>query len=395
MGTQLNLSDSTNLQASDARSLLVASNYFESHKGGIEIVAGQLARALGTGQGFDVAWLAANSSAPAPDGSVRSIALRSWNGIERLLGLPIPLPLPGAIATIFRQVRSSDVVMLHDTLYPSNLVAMLSAKWLGKPVLIVQHIGLVPYRNPVARALMKLADRFLSRPMLANADQVVFISGLTRQHFSGVRFRRPPQLVFNGIREELWAGTSLRAHGRPKPDSPFTAIFVGRFVEKKGLPILRCLATAMPHIRWLICGWGDERPEDWRLANVEVRRNLDGAQLRRAYGEADLLVLPSVGEGLPLVVQEALALGLAVIGGADLLDADPWLRGRMSGVHVDFGNFEETVRQWQTEIERIRQLSPRPNHASETRDRYSWISISRQYATLICSLTPTTSPTRA
>jgi glycosyltransferase involved in cell wall biosynthesis len=395
MGTQLNLSDSTSLQASDARSLLVASNYFESHKGGIEIVAGQLARALGTGQGFDVAWLAANSSAPAPDGSVRSIALRSWNGIERLLGLPIPLPLPGAIATIFRQVRSSDVVMLHDTLYPSNLVAMLSAKWLGKPVLIVQHIGLVPYRNPVARALMKLADRFLSRPMLANADQVVFISGLTRQHFSGVRFRRPPQLIFNGIREELWAGTSLPARGRPKPDSPFTAIFVGRFVEKKGLPILRCLATAMPHIRWLICGWGDERPEDWGLANVEVRRNLDGAQLRRAYGEADLLVLPSVGEGLPLVVQEALALGLAVIGGADLLDADPWLRGRMSGVHVDSANVEETVRQWQMEIERIRQLSPRPNHAGETRDRYSWIGISRQYATLICSLAPTTSPTRA
>lgn len=393
MGTQLTPSNSASLQVGSAGRLLVASNYFESHKGGIEIVAGQLARALGTGHGFDVAWLAANSSAPAPDGSVRSIALRSWNGIERLLGLPIPLPLPGAIATIFRQVRSSDVVMLHDTLYPSNLMAMLSAKWFGKPVLIVQHIGLVPYRSRIARTVMKLADRLVSRPMLASADQVVFISGLTRQHFSGVRFRRPPQLIFNGIREELW--TSDAARERPKPDSPFTAIFVGRFVEKKGLPILRRLAAAMPHIRWLICGWGDERPEDWGLANVEVRRNLDGAQLRRAYGEADVLVLPSVGEGLPLVVQEALALGLAVIGGADLLDADPWLRGRMSGVHVDSGNFEETVRQWQMEIERIRQLSPRPNHARETRDRYSWISISRQYATLICSLTPTTSPTRA
>ena len=394
MGPQLNPSHSASLQASGAGRLLVASNYFKSHKGGIEIVAGQLARALATGQGFDVAWLAANSSAPAADGSVRSIALRSWNGIERLLGLPIPLPLPGAIATIVREVRSSDVVMLHDTLYPSNLVAMLSAKWLGKPVLIVQHIGLVPYRNPVARVLMKLADRFVSRPMLANADQVVFISGLTRQHFSGVRFRRPPQLIFNGIREELWAGTSLPARESLTSDSPFTAIFVGRFVEKKGLPILRRLAAATPHIRWLICGWGDERPEDWGLANIEVRRNLDGVQLRRAYGEADLLVLPSVGEGLPLVVQEALALGLAVIGGADLVDADPWLRGRMSGVHVDTGNLEGTVRQWQTEIERIRQLSPRPNHTDETRDRYSWISISRRYATLICSLARTTLPTR-
>lgn len=393
MGTQLTHSDSASPQASGAGRLLVASNYFESHKGGIEIVAGQLARGLAAGQGFDVAWLAADSSAPAPDGAVRAIALRSWNGIERLLGLPIPLPLPGAIATIVRAVRSSDVVMLHDTLYPSNLVAMFAAKRFGKPVLIVQHIGLVPYRSRIARTAMKLADRLVSRPMLASADQVVFISGLTRQHFSGVRFRRPPQLIFNGIREELW--TSLPGRERPTPDSPFTAIFVGRFVEKKGLPILRRLAAAMPHIRWLICGWGDERPEDWGLVNVEVRRNLDGAQLRRAYGEADLLVLPSVGEGLPLVVQEALALGLAVIGGADLLDADPWLRGRMAGVPVDTGNLEATVDRWRTEIERLRQLSPRPDHANETRDRYSWGGISRQYATLICSLAQTASPARA
>lgn len=395
MGTSLNLSDSASLQANGAGRLLVATHYFESHKGGIEIVAGQLARALATEQGFDVAWLAADSSAPPPHGPVSSIALRSWNGIERMLGLPIPLPQPGAIAAIVREVRSSEAVMLHDTLYPSNLVAMLSAKWFGKPVLIVQHIGLVPYRNPIARALMKLADRIVSRPMLASAEQVVFISGLTRQHFSDVRFRRPPQLIFNGIREELWGGAALPAGERLKPDSPFTAIFVGRFVEKKGLPILRRLATATPHIRWLICGWGDERPEEWGLANVEVRRNLDGVQLRRAYGEADLLVLPSVGEGLPLVVQEALALGLAVIGGADLLDADPWLRGRMSGVPVDSGNLEETVRQWQMEIERIAQLSPRPNHANETRDRYSWSSISHQYATLICSLARTISPRRS
>jgi glycosyltransferase involved in cell wall biosynthesis len=392
MGTPLNLSASAGLQANDARRLLVATHYFESHKGGVEIVAGQLARALATGQGFDVAWLAANASAPTPDGPVRSIPLWSWNGIERLLGLPIPLPLPGAIATILRAVRSSDVVMLHDTLYPSNWVAMFAAKRFGKPVLIVQHIGLVPYRSRIARALMKLADRFVSRPMLANADQVVFISGLTRQHFSSVRFRRPPQLIFNGIREELW--TSPAAREQSKPDSPFTAIFVGRFVEKKGLPILRRLAAAMPHVRWLICGWGDERPEDWGLANVEVRRNLDGKQLRQAYGEAHLLVLPSVGEGLPLVVQEALALGLAVIGGADLFEADPWLRGRMSGVHVDARDIEKTVRQWQVEIEGIAKSSPRSNHAGETRDRYSWSSISRQYATLICSLARTISPTR-
>ena len=366
--------------------LLVASNYFESHRGGVEIVAGQLARGLAADQGLEVSWLAADASARPVGGSVRAVPLRAWNAIERLAGLPMPLPFPSAIAAIRREVASADVVMLHDTLYPSNLAVMLCAKWLGKPVLIVQHIGLVPYRNPITRGLMRLANRLVSRPMLAGADQVVFISGLTRQHFSDVKFRRPPCLLFNGIRDDIIKESPRSSDPKAKPDSPFTAIFVGRFVEKKGLPILRRLAAAMPHVRWLICGWGDDRPEDWGLANVEVRRNLDGARLRQAYGEAHLLVLPSVGEGLPLVVQEALAFGLAVAGGADLLDADPWLRGRMSGVDVDARNPEQTARQWQMEIERIAHLRPRPSHADETRMRYSWKNVSREYAILLREL---------
>lgn len=363
--------------------LLIASNYFESHRGGVEIVAGQLARNLAADQEMKVSWLAADASAQPVGGPVRAVPLRASNMIERMAGLPMPLPYPSAIAAIRREVRSADVVMLHDTLYPSNWIAMLVAKRLGKPVLIVQHIGLVPYRNPIIRGIMRLADKLISRPMLAGADQVVFISGLTQRHFASVNFRRPPRLIFNGIRDDFSRESSPSSHTKSKSDSPFTSIFVGRFVEKKGLPIVRRLAAAMPHIRWLICGWGDERPEDWGLANVEVRRNLDGTQLRQAYDEAHLLVLPSVGEGLPLVVQEALALGLAVVGGADLLDADPWLRGRISGVRIDSGNLEETIHQWQMEIERIAHLQPRPSQCGETRARYSWRNIGREYANLL------------
>jgi hypothetical protein len=67
----------------------------------------------------------------------------------------------------------------------------------------------------------------------------------------------------------------------------------------------------------------------------------------------------------------------------------------MSGVPVDTGNLDATVGRWQAEIERLRQLSPRPDHANETRDRYGWSSISRQYATLICSLAQKASPASA
>ena len=48
---------------------------------------------------------------------------------------------------------------------------------------------------------------------------------------------------------------------------------------------------------------------------MSVHRNLSQAELPPLYQAADLLVLPSVGEGFPLVVQEAMACGTPALVG--------------------------------------------------------------------------------
>ena len=46
--------------------VLIGSAYFESHRGGIEIVAGRLARELRR-QGVEVTWFATNATPPPAD----------------------------------------------------------------------------------------------------------------------------------------------------------------------------------------------------------------------------------------------------------------------------------------------------------------------------------------
>ena len=230
-----------------AMRVLLGTHYFESHRGGIEIVAGQLARQFGT-LGASVTWLACDASPPPGPACGRAVPLPAWNGIERRFGLPLPLPGLRAMARIWREVRRADGLQLHDSLYPSNVAILIAARLLRKPVVIVQHIGEVPYANRWLRHLMAAGNALVARPMLRAADRVVFISRTSAAFFATVRFRRAPLMIPNGVDATLFhpraAATSVAAlRGRlGLPVEGPVALFVGRFVDKKGLPILERLA---------------------------------------------------------------------------------------------------------------------------------------------------------
>ena len=173
------------------------------------------------------------------------------------------------------------------------------------------------------RAAHAAANRLLGALVLGGADQVVFESETVRQYFSRfARFRRPAMLVQNGVDTQRFRPATAeerRAHrlrlGVPA-DKPLL-LFLGRFVEKKGLPVLRELAQRVPHAHWLFAGWGPLDPASWRLPNATVVHSPATEELSALYQAADLLVLPSVGEGFPLSVQEAMACGTPALVGED------------------------------------------------------------------------------
>lgn len=315
--------------------LLTVSHFYEGHGGGIERVAGQLNRQL-RALGHDTVWAAAAGDALPEAATAQAVPLACANMIERLSGLPMPVPGAGALRRLWRAIGDCDAVIVHDALYLTSIAAMIAARRAGKPVVLIQHIAAIPFANPLLRGAMRLANRIVTRPMLAAADQAVFISETVRQAFATVPARRPPLLLFNGVDTGIFGRGGVAGRGRGRAELSVgagerLALFVGRFVEKKGLAILHALALARPDIRFVLAGAGPIAPERWGLRNLRVERGRSGATLARLYQAADLLILPSVGEGYPLVVQEAMACGLPVLCGAETARADPaaarWLRG--------------------------------------------------------------------
>jgi glycosyltransferase involved in cell wall biosynthesis len=176
---------------------------------------------------------------------------------------------------------------------------------------------------------MAATNRLVCAPVLRRADCVVFISRAVRTYFDGFcRWRTPPHFVPNGVDTQLFRPPTASERSEARARLQLGAgervfIFVGRFVEKKGLHLLELLARATPNARWLFAGDGAIDPARWALANVSVHRGRRRETLRELLWAADLLVLPSVGEGFPLVVQEATAVGVPCLVSADTVAGYP------------------------------------------------------------------------
>lgn len=382
--------------------IMMGTHYFASHKGGIEIVAEQLFRGLAA-KGHEVTWVAGDSTPPpAPLGASRAVGLKVLNFVERKIGLPFPVPTLEAIGQIRAAINHADVVVIHDCLYLSNIAAFVISKHRGVPLLIVQHIGFVPYKNPILRLLMKTANSIVTRPMLSHAEQVVFISETTMSHFGSLRLSKTPEVIFNGVDTQVYrkldpgeTKSALRRNYDLPEDRPIL-LYVGRFVEKKGLSILKQMVSQRPNYTWAFAGWGPLNPGSWKQDNVRVFSGLVGASLAALYRACDAFVLPSTGEGFPLVIQEALASGLPVVCSSEIALADSAMTPFLMGIPVSRGDDERTAAEFLQGIDLIGSGAAQRYNSEERRtfaiSRYSWDVAIDGYLKIMTRLVPSLGP---
>jgi starch synthase len=366
--------------------ILSVSHFFESHGGGLERVAAHLNREFSRA-GHEAFWAA--SGFESIDDEFSTVPLKCFDPAEKLTGLPMPIPGVGAIRTLRRAVRACDAVVIHDSLYFTSILAQLLAKLSGKPTVLIQHIGEIGFRNRAMRALMRVANLIVTRPMMASANHLVFISDQVRRKLLGHPPRRQFTLLHNGVDTAQFfpAIASSRSITRSRHGIQSNAtvlLFVGRFVAKKGLAILKAIAHRRPDLHFVLVGTGPISPENWRMPNVQVL----GPQLQpvvaELYRAVDLMFLPSVGEGFPLVVQEAMASGVPIVCGEDSATADPGASRWLRGVEIDLTDEVGSASRCDAAINQLLN-SPMDTvqMARYATDTYSWNRMAKEIAGLL------------
>jgi glycosyltransferase involved in cell wall biosynthesis len=372
--------------------ILVVTHYFPEHGGGVEIAALHIVQGL-ISRGFDIEWIASREPHIPSSRAPGAHSVRALNLSERLFGVPYPVWGPDALRAIDRALQRCDVVHLHDSLYIGNLLAYVRAKRCGKPIVVTQHVGLVPYRNPLLRGAMDFGNRVLSARVLSGSTTIVFYSKTTEGYFSRMLPGHVRQLwIPNGLDESLYRALHdeqrhlLRAELGWPADEP-VLLFVGRYVEKKGLGILEQLVSRFPTARWMFVGWGPRDPSAWQSSNVVNFGRRPHHEIARFYQAADLLVLPSVGEGLPLVVQESLACGTPVVVSTEVSQAHPGLQDVAWSAEPSVEGFATLLDDLLQHPEHIR--ARRVECTEFARREWNWDACADRYAALMVSLRAT------
>lgn len=379
--------------ARPALQIATITHFFPAHGGGLELVAEKLAGEFAA-RGAAVEWFASATDLPPQPAENRvTIAVGAVNIIERLTQLPYPLWSPAAYPALWHAIGAADIVHIHEHLYFSSILSVIMARLRRRPIVITQHMGALGLPNKGLTFLYESLARLLGRIIFAAATRTVFISANVRSFF---RLDKSPKasLIFNGIDIDRFTATSTaqRFEARARLGFPVgqrIALFVGRFVRKKGFHILEALAHRLPEVLWVFVGSGPENPAAWHRENVVVVGRVKHEDLPAFYQSADLLILPSTGEGFPLVVQEALACGLGVLSTDEVRSACPQaedlIRARPTPREAaDIAGWEAAAR---TTLTDESYLEDRHTRARRARELWSWDHCAFQYMQLFEEIT--------
>jgi glycosyltransferase involved in cell wall biosynthesis len=230
--------------------------------------------------------------------------------VKRLLSL-LSLPVSG-----YRYLKACRPDIIHSHSPDLGFAIALPARVLGIPMVNTCHC--VPFLDRNLPLLKRSAALFLLKCS-------GFARIITVDHHSVEEFRQrgipDVEYIPNGVDLDFWRRNGDRVPGKKEN---LTFLYVGRLEEAKGLLVLiaaaRRLKTDLGAFSILLVGEGPLRPRLEALVDasglkdhVRFSGQLGRLELREMYHNADIFVLPSLSEGMPLTLLEAWASGLPVI----------------------------------------------------------------------------------
>jgi glycosyltransferase involved in cell wall biosynthesis len=255
---------------------------------------------------------------------------------------------PREIAALYRFFKKyqPDIVQTH--VLKSNLYGTIAAKLARVPVIIGTEMTL---KDTAPSSLRRLRDKLLHPvvgSMIGRCDTFMVTSEFIKKEWYHQKYDRKYKVIYPPFNLEKYDAAMKSSLPDEKHKGP-TIGFVGRLSEEKGIHwLLKAMVKIkqeIPDVHLLIVGTG---PIEKELKDLCSSLLLNSHVVFAGYKpnafellrQLDVFIIPSRSEGCPIVVLEAMAMGLPVV--ASHVGGNPELvRDGETGYLVPYNRIDE------------------------------------------------------
>ncbi|MEG6513896.1 glycosyltransferase family 4 protein [Desulforamulus ruminis] len=240
-----------------------------------------------------------------------------------LVGELSPLKDYAAVKSLVKYLHSSGTVILHAHSSKGALVGRLAAAIVKTPVVVFTAHNSIFYEQwpRWKKNLFAMVERFLARL----TDRIITVSDALKQELMEQESLPARQLttIYNGIETDkfnLKLDTLTVRQSLSIPELGPVIGTIARLAPQKGVSYFLKAASLLKdyQVNFLVVGDGPLREElEQEAAELGLKNRVTFAGRRENIPEIlatlDIFVLPSVTEGLPLTILEAMAAGKPVV----------------------------------------------------------------------------------
>jgi len=291
--------------------LRVASDLYPSVVGGIGLHAHEMSRWQAK-LGHDVTVFTSNVDGRPQQEYRDGYRIIRFKPISTAMGNAI---MPTMLFKLLRERGNFDIIHAHSHLFFSTNLCALVRK-LGSPPLVITNHGLISQTVPmwVHRIYLPTVARWTYEA----ADKVICYTEEDKSRLEDLGIDSDKIVVIhNGIDTELFTP-------REKEKNSNQILWIGRFTPGKGVEYLidafSILVKDFPELRLVMVGKGPSRDAiKQKVANLGLNGSVSiidfvpNSELPDLYRASDVFVLPSLYEGVPRTILEAMACGVPVV----------------------------------------------------------------------------------
>jgi phosphatidylinositol alpha-mannosyltransferase len=299
--------------------ILVTCDWFSPGTGGgAERVAYEVTRRLAR-DGHDVTVLATRPPGDVSFDAIEGVRVESVGAIDlsRLVRVQVSVApaLARATGRVLARVQP-DLVWAHSLQFQTTPFAALAARRAGIPFVVSAHIGDLRGVTGLTGVAARFHESTVGRAILRHSTRVIGVSAAVADHVRTLAPAVPVDVVPNGVDLDRFRPVEA------EPSNTFRIGYLGRLVRNKGpetavRALIELRRRGLP-ARLLVAGDGLERASMQALAaaaGVSEHVRFDGFRPdpEHWFGTIDALIRPSLTEGMPLGLLEALATGVPVV----------------------------------------------------------------------------------